>query len=209
MRSPHTQPRSSVKREKKLSLHQSAPIKLSKSGDASGRKKRIEKKVSALYSERPVSFVSSGIMEVDSAPEKAVLDPNDTAPDEKYTDTGSSKVGAFEMHTKGFGSKMMAKMGFVEGGGLGKDGQGIALPIEAIQRPKSLGLGVQFDETNKDSVAVPGSIGASEKHTKGSRLKSQGRGRKHDETNKDSRDGSGSIGAFEPLRSTPKVLDPK
>jgi len=40
---------------------------------------------------------------------------------------------------------MMAKMGFIEGTGLGKDGQGIVQPIQAIHRPKSLGLGVQFD----------------------------------------------------------------
>ncbi|XVF34479.1 hypothetical protein REPUB_Repub18cG0062200 [Reevesia pubescens] len=101
----------------------------------------------------------------------------------------SARFGAFEVHTKGFGSKMMAKMGFVEGGGLGKDGQGMAQPIEVIQRTKSLGLGVNFSNTNSDSEMVhhknsgpsengikgfgdssrgqQKSFGAFEKHTKG------------------------------------------
>ena len=36
---------------------------------------------------------------------------------------------------------MLAKMGFTEGSGLGKDKQGMAQPLQAIKRPKSLGLG--------------------------------------------------------------------
>ncbi|XP_020265681.1 uncharacterized protein LOC109841193 [Asparagus officinalis] len=187
-RTPQTQPKSRSKTGKKLSLHQSAPPKLSKTGDSSGKNKRSEKKGSAAYSERPVSFISSGVMEADSAIKAAVLDPNKSIVTEKASDTSFSKVGAFEMHTTGFGSKMMAKMGYVEGGGLGKDGRGIASPIEAIQRPKSLGLGIQFDEVNKDADVYPKknkmdangyrkkrtssksgaeSIGAFEKHTKG------------------------------------------
>lgn len=50
-------------------------------------------------------------------------------------------IGAFERHTKGFGSKMMAKMGFVEGMGLGRDSQGIVNPLVAVRLPKSRGLG--------------------------------------------------------------------
>lgn len=67
-------------------------------------------------------------------------DQTETEPfaDKSCGEMGLSKVGVFEMHTKGFGSKMLAKMGLVKGAGLGKDGQGIALPIEAIKRPKSL-----------------------------------------------------------------------
>ena len=150
-------------------MHQSAPTKPTKNSEASGRKKRGEKKSSASYSGRPVSFISSGVMQVDSTPEGTVSDPNQSLTNERAIDASSSKVGAFEMHTKGFGSKMMAKMGFVEGGGLGKDGQGMILPIEAIQRPKSLGLGIQFDEVNNDEKVGPGiSIGAPEKHTKAS-----------------------------------------
>ncbi|CAM6107531.1 unnamed protein product [Calypogeia fissa] len=55
----------------------------------------------------------------------------------------SGDFATFEAHTKGFGSRMMAKMGYREGLGLGRDKQGIAEPIEAIKRPRSLGLGAQ------------------------------------------------------------------
>ncbi|KAK8707238.1 hypothetical protein V6N13_058299 [Hibiscus sabdariffa] len=54
---------------------------------------------------------------------------------------GSQHNKSFEKHTKGFGSKMMAKMGFVEGMSLGKDSQGIANPLVATWLPKSRGLG--------------------------------------------------------------------
>ncbi|KAI3790354.1 hypothetical protein L2E82_03330 [Cichorium intybus] len=42
---------------------------------------------------------------------------------------------------------MMAKMGYVDGGGLGKDGRGISEPIQVIQRPKALGLGAETPDT--------------------------------------------------------------
>lgn len=52
--------------------------------------------------------------------------------------------GAFEKHTSGFGSKMLAKMGFQgEGSGVGKGGAGIAVPIEAEMRAKRVGLGAE------------------------------------------------------------------
>jgi G patch domain-containing protein 2 len=45
------------------------------------------------------------------------------ASSEKVVESISSKLGTFEMNTKGFGSKMMAKMGFFVATGLGKDGR--------------------------------------------------------------------------------------
>ncbi|KAK4781322.1 hypothetical protein SAY87_017428 [Trapa incisa] len=50
-------------------------------------------------------------------------------------------MGLFERHTRGFGSKMMANMGFVEGMGLGRDSQGMLNPLVAVRLPKSRGLG--------------------------------------------------------------------
>ncbi|KAJ6296218.1 hypothetical protein OIU78_024122 [Salix suchowensis] len=135
-----------------------------------------------LFANQPVSFVSSGVMQ-SGVVETITVDSqeiNETG--ENKDASSSSKFGAFEVHTTGFGSKMMAKMGFIEGGGLGKDGQGMAQPIEVTQRPKSLGLGVDFSNISSDSVkdkpqssgtgtsgkhSKTQNLGAFEKHTKG------------------------------------------
>jgi G patch domain-containing protein 2 len=120
----------------------SAPGKLAKHREASG-KKSSKKEVS--LAKKPVSFVSCGTM-AQSVTEIIAVDSSggDTSC-ANVVESSSAKLGSFEMHTKGFGSKMMAKMGFVDGTGLGKDGQGIVQPIQAIHRPKSLGLGVEFN----------------------------------------------------------------
>lgn len=53
----------------------------------------------------------------------------------------------FEKHTKGIGSKLLSKMGYVPGQGLGADGSGIVEPIDVRQRPQKMGLGHGgFDE---------------------------------------------------------------
>ncbi|KAL5772759.1 hypothetical protein ACOSQ2_012683 [Xanthoceras sorbifolium] len=121
----------------------------SRSGEAS-QKKRSAKK--AAYAEQPVSFVSSGILQSEPVEIITVESIETSETFESETLARLTHFGAFEVHTKGFGSKMMAKMGYVEGGGLGKDGQGMSKPIEVIQRPKSLGLGVEFSNTVDDSI---------------------------------------------------------
>lgn len=47
----------------------------------------------------------------------------------------SSPLGAWEKHTKGIGSKLMEKMGYVWGQGLGAKGDGRLEPIEAVELP--------------------------------------------------------------------------
>lgn len=48
-----------------------------------------------------------------------------------------------------FAARMMAKMGYVEGRGLGSSGQGIVNPIEAQVRPQGIGLGAVREKTKQ------------------------------------------------------------
>ncbi|XP_065564927.1 uncharacterized protein LOC136030151 isoform X2 [Artemia franciscana] len=52
----------------------------------------------------------------------------------------TSAIGEWETHTKGFGSKMMAKLGYVMGSGLGKNGEGRTEPVECILLPRGKSL---------------------------------------------------------------------
>ena len=49
--------------------------------------------------------------------------------------------GSWEQSTTGFGSRILASMGYVPGQGLGSAGQGRAEPILVTRRPKAQGLG--------------------------------------------------------------------
>jgi G patch domain-containing protein 2 len=172
-------------RQQELQFGQSKTPKNSVSRDRRKVKDNRGSEQKSSYANQPVSFVSSGTIHSETVQVIAV-DSEETDSADKKGATSSANVGSFEVHTTGFGSKMMAKMGYTEGGGLGKNGQGMAQPIEVIQRPKSLGLGVEFS-SNVDDPARD-SIGTSKKHTKSSsRVGSSEKRTK----------GSSSIGSFE------------
>ncbi|TPX37452.1 hypothetical protein SmJEL517_g00583 [Synchytrium microbalum] len=64
------------------------------------------------------------------------------------TESGES-LGEWEQHTKGIGSKLLAKMGYRAGMGLGRDNQGIVTPIEADIRVSKRGLGAEEIQKTK------------------------------------------------------------
>jgi tuftelin-interacting protein 11 len=58
-------------------------------------------------------------------------------PNRSFNSLGNKKVnneiGTWEKHTKGIGQKLMEKMGWEKGKGIGKDLQGRAVPVEAVR----------------------------------------------------------------------------
>ncbi|KAK3688972.1 GC-rich sequence DNA-binding factor-like protein-domain-containing protein [Podospora appendiculata] len=82
-------------------------------------------------------------------PTLLVRDDEPTTPRAAMPSTygGQGKGGKTKINPKSFGARMMAKMGYVEGKGLGVEGQGRHVIIEANLRPQKVGLGAVKEKT--------------------------------------------------------------
>lgn len=67
---------------------------------------------------------------------------------EKEEVSSNPEIGYFEKHTKGIGMKLMTIMGYQQGKGLDKHGQGRLQLISIQERPQYEGLG--FDQSTCD-----------------------------------------------------------
>jgi hypothetical protein len=124
-----------------------------------GRRRDRLDRDSAAGRRAPVSFVSAGTRggedpnggnagEFESAESESAAAAAATAAAARrarmVADSASlDDFGAFERHTSGFGGRVLAGMGFVPGEGLGRDGRGVAAPLEAKERPARRGLGAE------------------------------------------------------------------
>ena len=68
-------------------------------------------------------------------------------------DPMADKLGAWEAHTRGIGSKLMAKMGYVFGSGLGKVSEGRVEPVPIISYPR--GISLDFCQTHQQKALSP------------------------------------------------------
>lgn len=55
----------------------------------------------------------------------------------------------FERHTRGIGSKLLERMGYRRGSGLGRELQGIPVPLQSEARAGRLGIGAQLFPNEK------------------------------------------------------------
>ena len=98
----------------------------------------------------PTSFGESILRAADRRREEATKRASGSG---RKEDPRVAEIGSFERHTKGIGMKLLQKMGYQKGKGLGRGNKGIAAPVEAKLRPKVVGLG--FGEPQEEAPKEP------------------------------------------------------
>ncbi|EPX71388.1 RNA-binding splicing factor [Schizosaccharomyces octosporus yFS286] len=91
-----------------------------------------------------------------------ILEGTHDAPKKKKEEGG--EMPKMKFNTTGFGAKMLEKMGYKKGQGLGANAEGIASPVESKLRPERVGLGAVRERTEKErrEAVLRGEISDSE-----------------------------------------------
>ncbi|KAK4120666.1 TFP11-domain-containing protein [Parathielavia appendiculata] len=124
--------------------HQSMPLKRKQNAPQAFVKSKIDSANPLGSGFTPTSARGPTLLVKDDEP----ATPRSAMPSAfKQTKSGQTKI-----NTKSFGARMMAKMGYVEGKGLGKEGQGRNVIIEANLRPQKVGLGAVKEKTEQERL---------------------------------------------------------
>lgn len=108
-----------------------------------------------------VSFVTSSFVSLD---EEKQIGNKQRSFQPRHDGRLNKDYASWEKYTSGIGSKMMAKMGYTPGKGLGKEGQGLVEPVTAtIRKGKKAGLSY-FGAEKKSQSQIQGKKLAKDAH---------------------------------------------
>eukprot|EP00795_Rhopilema_esculentum_P010687 gene10687-19455_t len=100
-------------------------------------------------------YESSDESIIDEENSKDIHEENYVAQISMNSILSTGPLGEWERHTKGIGSKLMAKMGYQFGKGLGKDGEGRVEPIEIVILPAGKSLDKVAELREKGQLHKP------------------------------------------------------
>ncbi|XP_028849913.1 zinc finger CCCH-type with G patch domain-containing protein-like [Denticeps clupeoides] len=99
----------------------------------------------------------------------------DSRTEAEWNPASSTQFGAWEVHTRGIGSKLMLKMGYEFGKGLGKSLEGRVEPVQAVVLPKGNSLDQCAELTvRKTQQAIASSQPGGKKKAKRKRISTAG-----------------------------------